>query len=267
MPATLHFRSYCSNSAGNCLALWTDHTCVLFDCGIGTLRDCRDLLRRQHGLFDPVAALVVSHSHRDHLSRKALRVMGEEGIPIRCHRKVAAQVRARHGIESGAESPVKAFGDEGTTVGEFEILPVPLPHAPDVPTFGFVVRARLGVRRRTVVIATDFHDPTPLLPHLRGADLVFLEANHDVELLRKHFNYASRWHLNNGQTANLLVRAMTATSRCPGNVILGHLSEDRNDDGLALREVRHAFARRGMKVEFELETAPKYGPSRVIRVD
>jgi ribonuclease BN (tRNA processing enzyme) len=266
MPATLHFRSYCSNSAGNCLALWTDHTCVLFDCGIGTLRDCRDLLRRQHGLFDPVAALVVSHAHRDHLSRQALRVMGEQAIPIRCHRKVLPQLRERNGIDGRAPSPLRAFGDEGITVGEFRIAPVALSHAPDTSCFGFVVRASVGGRRRRVVIATDFRDPSSLIPHLRGADFVFLEANHDVELLRRHFNYASQWHLNNGQAAQLLVRAFAANGRAPGNVVLGHLSERRNEDALALGEVRRAFARNGVKPGFELETAPKYRPSRVIEI-
>lgn len=268
MPATLHFRSYCSNSAGNCLALWTDHTCVLFDCGIGTLRDCRDLLRRQHGLFDPVAALVVSHAHRDHLSRQALRVMGEQAIPIHCHRKVLPQLRERNGIDGRAPSPLHGFGDDGITVGEFHITPVALSHAPDTPCFGFVVRASVGSRRRRVVIATDFRDPSTLLPHLRGADFVFLEANHDVELLKKRFNYASQWHLNNAQTANLLARAYAAASdgAAPGNVVLGHLSEDRNDDALALREVRRAFAHRGVKPGFELETARKCEPSRVIQI-
>jgi ribonuclease BN (tRNA processing enzyme) len=266
MPATLHFRSYCSNSAGNCLALWTDHTNVLFDCGIGTLRDCRDLLRRQHGLFDPVAALVVSHAHRDHLSRQALRVMGEEAVPIHCHRKVLPQLRQRNGLEGGQPSPLRAFGDDGIVVGEFEVTPVALSHAPDTPSFGFVVRVRVGGRRRRVVIATDFRDPSTLLPHLRGADFVFLESNHDVELLKKRFNYASQWHLNNGQAAHLLARAFAASDGAPGNVVLGHLSDDRNEDSLAMREVHRAFARRGAKPGFELETAPKYRPSRVIQI-
>ncbi len=267
MPATLHFRSYGSNSAANCLALWTDQTCVLFDCGIGTLRDCRALLRRHQDRYGPVSALVVSHAHRDHLSGKALRVMSEEGIPIQCHRKVLPQLRARHGIGGGAPSPVQAFADAGMTVGEFRIIPVPLSHAPDTPTFGFVVRASLGTRRRTIVIATDFRDPSNLLPHLRGADFVFVEANHDLELLRRRFNYASQWHLSNAQTASLLVGAMAGTSRPPGNVVLGHLSDERNEDALALREVRRAFAGRGLKVEFELETAPKFEPSRLFRID
>jgi ribonuclease BN (tRNA processing enzyme) len=266
MPATLHFRSYCSNSAGNCLALWTDHTCVLFDCGIGTLRDCRDLLRRQHGLFDPVAALVVSHAHRDHLSRQALRVMGEVAIPIACHRTVLPQLRQRNGIDVTGPSPLRAFDDEGIAVGEFRINPVALSHAPGTPSFGFIVCATVRGRRRRVVIATDFRDASTLLPHLRGADLVFLEANHDVGLLKKRFNYASQWHLNNGQAADLLACAFAARDGAPGNVLLGHLSEDRNDDSLALREVHRAFARLGTKPGFELETAPKYRPSRVIQI-
>lgn len=266
MPPTLHFRSYRSNSSGNCLALWTDDTCVIFDCGMATLRDCRDVVRRHNHLFGGIGALLVSHAHRDHLSAQALRVFGEEDVPIRCHRKVLAQVRERHAVESGAGAPVRGFGDEGITVGDFRITPIELAHAPGVPTFGVVVRARVGARRRTVVVATDFCNPPDLLPHLRGADFVFIEANHDPELLRKRFNYASQWHMSNARTARLLVDAFGDAGRPPANVVLGHLSEERNDDRLALQEVRRAFGRRGAKLEFELETAPKYEASRVIRI-
>ena len=267
MPPSLHFRSYRSNSAGNCLALWTDNTCVLFDCGITTLRDCRDLLRGQQARHGPVTALVVSHVHRDHLSAQALRVLSEEGIPIRCHRKVLPQLRARHGFAAGQESPIGAFGDEGMTVGEFHITAVELAHAPGVPTFGFVVRADAGTKSHTVVVATDFCDSSNLLPHLPAADLLFIEANHDLELLRKRFNYASQWHSSNATTAGLLARAFGRAGRAPGNVVLGHLSKERNEDTLALETVRRAFARRGMKVAFELETAPKYKASRMIRIE
>ncbi|MBP1635790.1 MAG: yycJ [Acidobacteria bacterium] len=266
MPPTLCFRSYCSSSAGNCLALWTDDTCVLFDCGIGTLRGCRALLRRHQDRHGPVSALVVSHSHRDHLSAQALKVLGGEGIPIRCHRHVLPQLRTLHGLGAGDGSLLQGFGDGGLTVGEFRITPVALSHWPSVPTFGFLVSAAMGTRRRTVVIATDFHDPSNLLPHLRGADFVFVEANHDLQLLEEHFNPNSRWHLSNVKTAHLLVEAFRDGARAPGNVVLGHLSEKRNEDVLARQEIRRAFARRGLKPEFELETAPKFDASRVIAI-
>jgi phosphoribosyl 1,2-cyclic phosphodiesterase len=263
MPASLHFRSYRSNSAGNCVALWGDRTCVLFDCGVATLRDCRDLIRRQQARSEQLT-LVVSHAHRDHLSAQALRTMSEAGVPIRCHRDVLAQLQERHGF--GAAAPVRAFGDEGLTTGEFQVTPLALRHAPGVPTFGFVVRTHAGANSRTVVVATDFCESSPLVPHLRSADFVFIEANHDLELLRKRFNYASQWHSSNARTASLLVDALGRSSRPPGNVVLGHLSEERNDDKIAVKSIRQEFGRRGMRVEFELETAPKYEASRVIRI-
>jgi phosphoribosyl 1,2-cyclic phosphodiesterase len=266
MSTSLCFRSYCSSSAGNCLALWTADSCVLFDCGVTTLRDCRALLRRHRDRHGPVTALLVSHAHADHLSRQALRVLEDEGIPIRCHRKVLPHLRSRHGLDGGTLSPIQPFPDDGLTVGDFRIAAVPLSHAPGVPTFGFVIRAGCGGPRRTIVIATDFHEPANLLPHLQGADFVFVEANHDPQLLREHFNPNSRWHLSNGRTAGLLVAALRGASRPPRNVVLGHLSEKRNRDGLALQEVRRAFSRQGMRVPFELETAPKFEASRIIPI-
>jgi hypothetical protein len=104
------------------------------------------------------------------------------------------------------------------------------------------------------------------LPHLHGADFVFVEANHDTQLLSENFNPNSRWHLSNGKTALLLAQAFRAAARHPANVVLGHLSEKRNRDALALQEVRRAFARQGMRMGFELETAPKFEPSRVIAI-
>jgi hypothetical protein len=49
-------------------------------------------------------------------------------------------------------------------------------------------------------------------------------------------------------------------------VVLGHLSEERNRDRLAIQEVERAFASRGLAVPFELETAPRFEPSRVFTI-
>lgn len=264
MAATLSFRSYRSSSAGNCLALWTDDGCLFFDCGIKTLRDCRTLLQTHQDEHGPVTALVVSHAHGDHVSRQALRVFGDEGIPIRCHRKVLAQLRSRRAADGIAQSAIHAFGDEGTDVGDFRVSPLALSHAPDVPTFGFAVTAGHGSGRRKIVIATDFCEPSDVLPHLAGTDFLFLEANHDPQLLSEHFNPSSRWHLSNGQTAHLLVQAFRPGARLPRNVVLGHLSDVRNRDRLAVREIERGFARAGLTVRFHLETAPKFEASRII---
>ena len=40
----LHFRSLRSSSSGNCLLVWTDHTRVLIDCGLGSMKRTRQVL-------------------------------------------------------------------------------------------------------------------------------------------------------------------------------------------------------------------------------
>jgi phosphoribosyl 1,2-cyclic phosphodiesterase len=261
----IHLQTYRSSSAGNCLALWTADTSFLIDCGVKTLRECRALVRGHRDQHGPIACVLVSHAHGDHLSRDAFRVLQEEGVPIRGHRSVVAQLRERLDTGEGSGSPIQPFDDD-FAIGDFRITAFPLPHAPGVPNVGFVIRAGHGTRRRTIVACTDFNDFTDVLPRLAGADFVFVEANHDLGLLRRHFNPSSRYHLNNVKTAWLLCHAVGSGDCAPQSVVLGHLSEERNRDRLAIQEVERAFASKGLAVPFELETAPKFEPSRVFTI-
>ncbi len=261
------FRSLRSSSAGNCLALWTADSSILIDFGVKTLRECRGILRDHQDLHGPVAAVLIPHAHGDHLSPDGVRVLGEAAIPVHGHRDVVPQLRQRHRLEPRDGYPLHCFIGDRFSVGDFEILTLPLPHAPGIPNVGFVIRAGHGTHRRTLVVATDFHDFPSLLPHLAGADFVFVEANHDLELLRRHFNPNSRWHLNNEKTAWLLCHATLGGGFTPRTVVLGHLSDERNRETLAVGEVRRAFGARGLRVPFELEAAPKFEPSRTFIID
>ena len=263
---SLYFRSYRSSSAGNCLALWTRDSCVLIDCGIRTLRDSRAVLHGHGAAHGPVAAVLVTHAHGDHLNRLAARALVEDGIEIRAPQAVASQLRARIAMRGGRACPVRSLPSGAERVSDFNIQAIRLSHQPEVPTFGFVIEAGHGSAQRKVVVATDFNDPRDVLPHLADADFVFVEANHDAELLRLHFNPNSRYHLPNAKTAGLLVEAVRSRRSAPRHVVLGHLSAERNRDHLAVAEVQAAFARRGMKLPFLLDTAPKHAPSAVIKL-
>jgi phosphoribosyl 1,2-cyclic phosphodiesterase len=263
---SIYFRSFRSSSAGNCLALWTRDSSILIDCGVTTLRDCRATLRQHQEDHGPLHGVLVSHAHGDHLSRNAVRVLRDEGIGIYGHSRIVPGLRRRHGIGSGSGSPIQPFPGDRFTLGDFEVIAIPLPHTPDVPTFGFGIQAGHGTTRHKIVVCTDFYDGSPVLPHLAGADFLFVEANHDLELLRQHFNPNSRYHLSNVRTAQLLCDAVRDGRSAPRLVVLGHLSEKRNREGLAMREVERAFEREGMRMPFELETAPRQEPSRVIKI-
>ena len=263
----IFFRSFRSSSAGNCLALWTADTSLLVDCGVKTLRDCRAIVRGHRDAHGPIHGVLVTHAHGDHLSADASRVLQEEEIPIYGHRHVVPRLRSRHGVGDGHGSPIQAFPGDSFVFGDFEVTAIPLPHAPDVPTFGFVIEAGHAAHRRKLVVCTDFHDSSTVRPHLAGADFLFVEANHDLALLRQHPNPNSRYHLSNAKTASLLCEAYGDRRAAPRLVVLGHLSERRNRAGLAAREVERAFERQGLQVPFELETAPRCEASRVITIE
>ncbi len=71
----LYFKTYASSSSGNCLALWTDRTAVLIDCGLGTMKRTRAVLADMAAIAPPVSAVIISHLHSDHVAYYPLRVL------------------------------------------------------------------------------------------------------------------------------------------------------------------------------------------------
>jgi ribonuclease BN (tRNA processing enzyme) len=267
MPVSI--QSLRSSSAGNSVALWTRTSSILIDCGIRAQRDCRAMLedhRRRAGHLD---AVVVSHAHGDHMPRGALKVLGREGIPILGEASVLSQLREFHAPGDWKEPPaMRAFGTRAAAVeaGDFCVTAIRVPHAPGYPTFGFVICVRSRSSWRTIVVCTDFYDYAAFLPRLAGADFIFVEANHDLAMLRQHPNPNSRFHLNNVKTASLLHHAAAWSGTGPKAVMLGHLSEERNRRALALAEVTGMFRRRGTRLRFHLDAAPAHRPSEVIEI-
>ena len=264
---SVHFQSHRSSSAGNCLALWTRTSSVLIDCGVHVQRECREILEAHRCAAGGLDAVIVSHAHGDHMAYGSLRVLAHQGICLLADAHVIRQLREWHEPEGWDHPPrMRAFPGGTFDAGDFRVTPVEVPHAPRVPNFGFLITAQDGGRKRTIVICTDLHDYAAILPCLVGADFVFIEANHDLELLRKHPNPASRYHLNNVKTASLLHHAVARSDRAPRVVMLGHLSEERNRSALAMGEVARMFERRGTRVGFHLDAAPARRPSPVIEV-
>jgi phosphoribosyl 1,2-cyclic phosphodiesterase len=252
------FQSLRSSSRGNCLLVSTGRTTVLVDCGFRTQRECHALLDRYATRLD---AVLVSHAHGDHICYSALRVLQEYGTPVLCHLDCSDPVTRKHLCDWECPPALRCFGDVPFSVGDLEITPVRLPHEPWCPTFGFVLKSG----GRSIVTCTDFHDPGAIAPHLADADFIFLEANHDLELLRLFPNYASRFHLSNRKTANLLADVVLA-GRKPQAVMLGHLSQQRNSENLAVSAVQERFAVEKLTIDFRLTCAPRYEASETVHV-
>jgi phosphoribosyl 1,2-cyclic phosphodiesterase len=263
----IHFQSLRSSSSGNCLALWTPTSSILIDCGVSTQYKCRELLEEHARRCGSLDAVVVTHAHGDHMSYASLRVLGQEGIPVHGDARVIRQLCHRHSPEDWPRPPkLVAISGRSLDVGDLRVIPIEVPHAPGFPTFGFVIEAGWGKARKKLVVCTDLHEGSGILPHLVDADFIFVEANHDLDLLRRYPNPASRFHLNNVKTGRLLCEAACRSASPPRLVMLGHLSEERNSRRLAIDEVRRAFGHQRVAVRFELEAAPAHTSSNVIEI-
>jgi len=261
---SLHFMSLRSSSSGNCLLVRTEKTTVLIDCGLGSMKRTRQVLTQSLGDQLEIDAAVVSHMHTDHIGYYSLRVLDNLGVEVRVHESCLLQLRDKHFNGRGLNSlQLQPFTDSGFRVGDLSVQPFQVPHNPWYPTCGFVIKHR----ESKIVIATDFNDWDGSLEHFVDADFVFVESNHDLELLARYFNPNSRFHMPNPDTGDLLCAARRYSKKPPQAVMLGHLSEMRNRPDLALREVASSFRRAGMELDFPLLVAPRLETSAVVEVN
>jgi phosphoribosyl 1,2-cyclic phosphodiesterase len=131
-------------------------------------------------------------------------------------------------------------------IGDIAISPFTIPHDAADPV-GFVFQAE-GVR---MALATDLgYIPPNVKAQLKGVDLLMIESNHDLEMLRdgpypwavKQRVLSRVGHLSNDATAEFLERSYDGGA---AYVILGHLSENNNLPELARVSAERALSNRG----------------------
>jgi phosphoribosyl 1,2-cyclic phosphodiesterase len=127
-------------------------------------------------------------------------------------------------------------------VGDIQVTPFTIPHDAADPV-GFVLKAE-GMR---IVVATDLGYLAPnVRMHLRGADLLIIESNHDVEMLRdgpypwivKQRVLSRVGHLSNDALGEYLASEYDGGAR---HVILAHISESNNLPALARSSAERAL--------------------------
>ncbi len=263
----LSFCSLRSGSSGNMLLVEGRRTRLLVDCGLSSQRRCRQLLEEEVGLSQRIDGLLVTHAHSDHVNYSTLRVMDELGIPVYAHRQTREEIGHRYlnpyrlpaSVDlSGLE--MRTFARAPFAIDGMRVTPIPVPHAPHVTTHAFVI----SEGEFSLLIASDFNDPEAVIPHIYDRDLIYLEANYDPELLRRHYNPASLFHLPNPAAGLLLEHALGQSRRPPATVVLGHLSEERNAPDIALSTVAQILNERYADTELNLLAAPRNAATEVI---
>jgi len=277
---TFQFAVLGSGSKGNAALFRHGGAAVLIDAGIG-VRSLAERLASVGSDWSHLAAVVLTHTHGDHVDTGVFRAMSRRGVPLYCHEGHHLNLRRDAGYSAlDAQGLVRIFDERPfLTPSGVRIEPVDAWHDGG-PTFGFRLEAGAGRKRRGVSVGylTDtgtWRDATA--DALADVDVLGVEFNHDVTLQRasgRHpaliaRNLGDRGHLSNRQGADL-VSSILARSRQDrvSHLVLLHLSDQCNRPELALREAGEAIRESGRQVLVHAaRQAPahpdlNFGPSR-----
>jgi phosphoribosyl 1,2-cyclic phosphodiesterase len=166
-----------SGSKGNSTMIATARTRILVDCGLS----CRETLKRLQAAGEDstrLDAILISHEHSDHVG----------GLPVLARRTKATVYMTGACNDEWGQSCDDSELDRlelfsagrSFTIGDIEVQPFTIPHdAVDPVAFTFCAE---GVK---VGIVTDLgYMPANVKQHIRGCDLLMIESNHDLEMLR-----------------------------------------------------------------------------------
>ncbi len=232
-----------SGSKGNALFVGCADHGILIDAGLSGVEIQRRLTSVD---VDPeqLTAIIITHEHSDHV--KGAGVLSRRfNIPVYISPKT---YQACSGL--GKISDL-CFFDCGRPfqIDEIQITPFSTSHDATDP-----VGLTLALGNKKIGVATDLGIATNLVKeHLKGSDLLYLESNHDVDMLvngpypwhLKQRIKSRRGHLSNADARQLVSDVKTEKLK---HVILAHLSEENNCPKKAAKEVSLSLNASGIKL-------------------
>jgi phosphoribosyl 1,2-cyclic phosphodiesterase len=231
-----------SGSGGNAVVVESEGRRILIDAGFS----CKELVRRMALLgIDPktISAVVLTHEHQDHCR-------GVDAFAKKFKVPVLATAGTREGAglkEDRFRSTIVIRSGEPREVAGFVIEPFLIPHDAAEPV-GFVVETPSG---RRLGLVADIGCRTSLAwGRLRDLDVLLLETNHDLDMLRngpypwslKQRVAGRHGHLSNREAAEGLPELMGSRLSW---VALYHLSRTNNLPALAAAAIGEALDREG----------------------
>lgn len=231
-----------SGSGGNCAYLETGETRLLIDAGFSA----RQIRQRLLGLGrtpESLTGILITHEHSDHI--QGLTVLAARlNVPIYCNRLT------KEAIEQVVGTPVSChlFSTGGSfDVNDVRVDTFSVPHDAHDPV-GFLLHTPAG----RIGFLTDLGHATKLvLERVKSANVLVLEANHDMKLLqedtRRPWSLKQRilsrhGHLSNAAAAEAAEQVVSADLR---QLYLGHLSSDCNRPEIAFQTVSERLTRIG----------------------
>ncbi len=230
--------SIASGSSGNCVYAGSDTTHILIDAGISGKRIEEGLA--SFGLkASEIDGIFITHEHADHIN--GLGVMARKyGLPIYATEGTIQAIKQTAGLGKIDESLFHCINaDEKYTIKDLTLYPMQTSHDAAQP-----VAYRISHDKKKIGIVTDlgcYNDYT--IACMQGLDVIYLEANHDINMLQagsypyylKQRILGEKGHLANETAGRLLTQLLNSHTKA---VVLAHLSKENNLPELAYEAVK-----------------------------
>ena len=258
-----------SGSKGNCTLVASSGTRLLVDAGLS----CRELLRRLsscgNGTSD-IDAILITHEHSDHVG--GLHVLAKRlKVPVymtgATHDAYRRYARDSAGNRIHLERLETFQAGSSFQIGDITVTPFTIPHDAVDPV-GFTFRSE-GIK---AAICTDLgYMPSSVKHHIRGCQVLMIESNHDLEMLRggpypwavKQRVMSRVGHLSNDALADFLTTDYDGGAEF---LILAHLSEQNNHPEVARMTAERALGEQRNFVRNQLMLATQHEPLPAIRL-
>ena len=242
----IRFCTLYSGSSGNAVYLETKNTKILIDCGVSGKKIATSLM--DIGVkADEIDAVFVTHEHVDHT--KSLGIMSRRyNLPIYANKNTWKGIGDTIGsISDDNKRYIETNKD--FLIKDLLVHPFSIPHDAAAP-----VGYNFYADNKKIAFATDIgHVNESLTSNVRGCDMFFVEANHDIEMLKccsypyyvKQRILGEKGHLCNETSAELIACMVgSGTER----FLLGHLSKENNFPQLAYKTVSNVLEEKSIKI-------------------
>lgn len=220
-----------SGSDGNLTYVETASAKILVDVGLSCTEICN---RLKYIGVEPseINAILITHEHSDHIK-------GLDVFVNKFHTKVYVHSKGIDAVFSKMKKADKnlfyRFEENDFSIGDAIISNVCLPHD-SIYCSGYIISSN----QRKIAIITDLgHTNDVILNKIKGSSLVYIESNHDVDMLKNNPNYPmslkNRILGKNGHLSNLACAKVVEELAKTGTkqVMLSHLSTHNNYPKLA----------------------------------
>jgi len=234
---SLTFCSFSSGSSGNCYLVRSSDSAVLVDAGISGRKIFQSLNETEINPED-VNAVLISHEHSDHV--KSLRTIAKKMPQVRAY----ANSGTWKNISPLVEEKQREVFKTGDTffINDIKVKSFLLSHDAEEPVgFSFYKKDKqISILTDTGFLSSEVYD------EIKGADILIIEANHDVEMLRigkypwflKQRILGKTGHLSNVDAADAICKIISEKQKYR-HVLLAHLSRENNFPEMAYQTIKN----------------------------